>query len=123
MLLKSPILRSPILCLCLLLAPALLCAQSWQSVNAAGTPPQYTDWTNTVFDTQHGTLLLTQDDSAGGSGIYADAVFSFNPTNGNWTQRYVNPSESSPHLQPDCVGFNPRPHVHLVGLLPGCARL
>lgn len=95
MLLKSHIPQKIILSLCLFVAPTLVCAQSWQSVNATGTPPQYTDWTNTVFDTQHGTLLLTQDDSNGGSGIYADAVFSFNPTNGNWTQLWVSDAKTT----------------------------
>ena len=66
-----------------LLATPLVHAQVWQSIAPTGAAqPQTTNWTTSVYDYQHKTLLLTQDDSAGGSGIYADTVFGFNPTNG-----------------------------------------
>jgi hypothetical protein len=77
------------------LAPLLTWAQSWQSIAPAGTPPANTNWTNTVYDDQHGTLLVTQDDSGGGSGIYADAVFSFNPATGAYTQLWVSDAKTT----------------------------
>jgi outer membrane biosynthesis protein TonB len=86
---RKPRISSSVVTLLLFVASGFTFAQSWQSVAPAGTPPANTNWTNTVFDDQHGTLLVTQDDSAGGSGIYADAVFSFNPTNGAWTKLWV----------------------------------
>src|SRR5262245_41235875 len=80
---------------CVLLFCAFSWGQSWQSISATGTPPEYTVWTNTAYDDLHGTLLLTQDDPAGGSGIYADAVFSFNPVNGAWTQLWVSDAKTT----------------------------
>ncbi len=79
-----------------LVVTPLLHAQVWQSIAPTGTAqPEYTVWTTAVYDYQHKTLLLTQDDSAGGSGIYADAVFGFNPTNGAWTQIWVSDAKGT----------------------------
>jgi len=79
----------------LVLAPAVHWGQSWQSITPTGTLPQYTNWTTAVYDDQHGALLLTQDDSGGGSGIYADAVFSFNPATRTWTQLWVSDAKTT----------------------------
>jgi hypothetical protein len=79
-----------------LLATPLVHAQVWQSIAPTGAAqPQTTNWTTSVYDYQHKTLLLTQDDSAGGSGIYADTVFGFNPTNGAWTQIWVSDAKAT----------------------------
>ena len=49
-----------------LLAAPLMWGQAWQSIAPTGTAqPQETNWTNVVYDYQHKTLLLTQDDSGG----------------------------------------------------------
>lgn len=76
--------------LAIMFAATAVLGQSWQTISQTGFPkPSYTIWTNTVYDYQNKTLLLTQDDSAAGSWIWADAMFSFNPTNGLWTQLWV----------------------------------
>src|SRR6185312_3916693 len=95
--------------LLLLLAPVFGRAQSWQSISPTGTLPKATVWTNTAYDTQHGSLLLTQDDAAGGSGIYADAVFSFNPATGAYTQLWV--SDAKGTLCPGDTSTRPQ-HRH-----------
>jgi hypothetical protein len=80
-----------------LLAAQFVHAQVWQSIAPTGTArPQASNWTTTVYDYQHKTLLLTQDDAAGGSGIYADAIFGFDPTNGAWTQIWVSDAKATP---------------------------
>jgi Bacterial Ig domain/Galactose oxidase, central domain len=79
-----------------LLAAPFMHAQVWQTIAPTGTAqPAETNWTNAVYDYQHKTLLLTQDDSAGGSGIYADTVYGFNPTNGLWTQIWVSDAKAT----------------------------
>ena len=71
-------------------------AQTWQSITATGAAkPEYTVWTTAVYDYQHKTLLVTQDDAAGGSGIYADAVFGFDPTTGAWNQLWVSDAKAT----------------------------
>jgi len=78
----------------LIVAP--MSAQTWQSIAPTGSPqPYYTVWTKAVYDYGHKQLLLTQDDSGHGSGIYADTVFAFNPTNGAWTQLWVSDAAAS----------------------------
>ena len=70
--------------------------QVWQSIAPTGAAqPQETNWTTAVYDYQHKTLLLTQDDSSGGTGIYADTVYGFNPTNGAWTQIWVSDAKTT----------------------------
>src|SRR5579872_523583 len=64
--------------------------QSWQSIAETGSSqPSSTVWTQGVYDEQHNLLLVTQDDPGANTGIYADTVYSFNPTNGLWTQLFV----------------------------------
>ena len=71
-------------------------AQTWQAIAPTGAAkPEYTVWTTAVYDYQHKTLLLTQDDAAGGSGIYADAVFGFDPTTGAWNQLWVSDAKAT----------------------------
>lgn len=85
--------------------------QAWQSIAPTGAArPSFTVYTNSVYDTQHQTLLLTQDDAAAGSGIYADAVFGFNPTNGAWTQLWVDPTGAA-QLCPGDTATRPQ-HRH-----------
>src|SRR5690242_1920287 len=85
--------KSVVTILAVLLAPVLGQAQTWQSITPTGpVRPSFTVYTNSVWDTQHQTLIMTQDDAARGSGIYADSVWSFNPANGAWTQIWLDPS-------------------------------
>jgi len=85
-------------------------AQTWQTIPQTGTAkPFYTVWTKAVYDFQHKTLLVTQDDSGHGSGIYADSVWGFNPTNGAWTQLWV--SDASAQLCPGDTTTRPN-HRH-----------
>src|SRR5215813_5112501 len=79
-----------------LLAAPQMWGQTWTSIASTGAAqPQETNWTTAVYDYQHKTLLLTQDDSGGGSGIYADTVYGFNPTTGLWTQIWVSDAKAT----------------------------
>jgi hypothetical protein len=91
--------RFVVLLIALFAAP-LTWGQTWTSIAPTGAAqPQETNWTTAVYDYQHKTLLLTQDDSGGGTGIYADTVYGFNPTNGLWTQIWVSDAKTT-----DCPG-------------------
>jgi YD repeat-containing protein len=93
---KLPMKRLVTLLTILFLATPLLHGQVWQSIAPTGpAQPQASNWTTTVYDYQHKTILLTQDDGAGGSGIYADAIYGFNPTNGAWTQIWVSDAKAT----------------------------
>lgn len=64
--------------------------QTWQAISQTGTvKPSYTAWTNVMYDFSAKTLAVTLDDPGGNSGIYADAVWGFNPTTGAWTELWV----------------------------------
>jgi Big-like domain-containing protein/galactose oxidase-like protein len=93
-----------------LFASFLASAQTWQSIAPTGNPqPFYTVWTKSVYDFQHKTLLVTQDDPGHGSGIYADSVWGFNPTNGAWTELWV--SDAAASLCPGDTATRPN-HRH-----------
>ena len=96
--------------LAILVAALAANGQSWQSIPPTGNPlPFYTLWTRSVYDYQHKTLLLTQGDNGHGSGIYADSVWGFNPTNGAWTQLWV--SDAPTQLCPGDTATRPN-HRH-----------
>lgn len=71
-------------------------AQTWQIIIQTGSAmPSYTGWTDVMYDFSAKSLIVTLDDPGGGSGIYADALWGFNPTNGAWTELWVSDSPNT----------------------------